>query len=214
MGSTWSTGPSIGQMISMSQNHKNTQNIKKHKTYRTKVFGVFVACFHFYVLFMIVQIISPRNVELPPCYGHWPSWWAKPVFSYSKPHTLSTYIRREIIVQKWTFTLSLYPGHLGYKQCYWKGKRSSSFHLSFSYLKERGGNWLVQRSSVCKSYHRYVAEGPGLEKINGKVIIKTIALCKFITLIADTQLRFTLYIALGISVCTLVSQPLAFLVRT
>jgi len=59
---------------------------------------------------------------------------------------------------------SLYPGHLGYKQCNWKVKRSTSFHSSLSYLKERGGNWLVQRSSVCKSYHRYVAEGPGLEK--------------------------------------------------
>jgi len=30
-------------------------------------------------------------------------------------------------------------------------------------------------SSACENHHRSVAKGPGLVKINGKVVIKTIA---------------------------------------
>ena len=37
-------------------------------------------------------MISSRNVELPPDYGH---WWSKPVLSYSKPHIYSTFLEKE-----------------------------------------------------------------------------------------------------------------------
>jgi len=49
----------------------------------------------------------------------------------------------------------------------------------------------VQRSSVCESYHRSVAEGPRLEEINGKVIIKTIAFSLPFCLSFEKEIHYT-----------------------
>ena len=50
---------------------------------------------HVYLYCIYIKMISPRNVELPLWYGQWLAWGFKPVLSYSKPHTFSTFIGEE-----------------------------------------------------------------------------------------------------------------------
>jgi len=52
-----------------TEQHKHTKSTKTQKTFRKKpIFCVFRI---FIFLFLISQMISPRNVELPPWYGQW-----------------------------------------------------------------------------------------------------------------------------------------------
>jgi len=80
----------------MAHTKTNTQNSMKHteqhdkQTFKTNL-CVCVGFFHFYLYFIFIKMISPRNVELPPWYGQWPHWGFKPVLSYSKPYTYYTY---------------------------------------------------------------------------------------------------------------------------
>ena len=59
----------IRQAINVTKSQKHTEH-QEAQDIQNNRFCVFVGCFYFYVLFMIARIISPRNVKLPPCYGH------------------------------------------------------------------------------------------------------------------------------------------------
>jgi len=66
------------------------------QTFRKHIFLCF-SDFSFFIFFFIDNFLkdSPRNVELPPWYGHDFHWGFKPVLSYSKPHTFSTFFGEE-----------------------------------------------------------------------------------------------------------------------
>jgi len=94
-------------------------------------------------------------------------WEFKPVLSYSKHHTFSTFFWRR--KRKKICIYSLQPGHLEAEQNDKKVKRSN---IKTKGVKTR--EVLVQASSACENHRFVVAKWPRLEKKLNNVYIQKI----------------------------------------